>query len=138
MHQLTDRVAACLVQEAEASEKSQPPMVGTCRAIVKEVVGLGVEEQDRKRTWMADAGGWGAPGTACLRSDGTTAQLDKCLNACWAVLCVRLPMPEVLHTGGAPVPKTDPSVGQWRKPLPRRASLPASLFSTRTQAAAPT
>ncbi|KAI3436782.1 hypothetical protein D9Q98_006193 [Chlorella vulgaris] len=42
-------------KEAEASEKSQPPMVGTCRAIVKEVVGLGVEEQDRKRTWMADA-----------------------------------------------------------------------------------
>lgn len=32
-------------------------MVSTCRAIVKEVVGHGVEEEDRKRTWMADAGG---------------------------------------------------------------------------------
>ena len=56
-----DNTAACLLvpapQEAEASEKSTPPMVATCRAIVKEVVGHGVEEQDRKRTWMADAGG---------------------------------------------------------------------------------
>lgn len=43
------------LKEAEASEKSQPPMAATCRAIVKEVVGHGVEEQDRKRTWMADA-----------------------------------------------------------------------------------
>jgi hypothetical protein len=31
-------------------------MLATCRAIVKEVVGHGVEEEDRKRTWMADAG----------------------------------------------------------------------------------
>lgn len=31
-------------------------MAATCRAIVKEVVGHGVEEEDRKRTWMADAG----------------------------------------------------------------------------------
>lgn len=53
-------------------------MVGTCRAIVKEVVGLGVEEEDRKRTWMADAGahrgrrdgeaGWmAAPGMCWLQ-----------------------------------------------------------------------
>lgn len=27
----------------------------TCRSIVKEVIGLGVEEEDRKRTWMGDA-----------------------------------------------------------------------------------
>ncbi len=52
-------------QEAESSEKSQPPMAATCRAIVKEVVGHGVEEEDRKRTWMADAGGCGQP-TVCL------------------------------------------------------------------------
>jgi pre-mRNA-processing factor 6 len=43
------------LQEAESAEKSQPPMVATCRAIVGEVVGHGVEEADRKRTWMADA-----------------------------------------------------------------------------------
>ena len=30
-------------------------MIATCQAIVKEVIGLGVEEEDRKRTWMADA-----------------------------------------------------------------------------------
>ena len=29
--------------------------MATCRAIVKEVVGLGVEDADRKRTWLADA-----------------------------------------------------------------------------------
>lgn len=56
-------------QEAEGAERSQPPMVSTCRAIVREVVGHGVEEEDRKRTWMADAGGWvgcGRGGTALL------------------------------------------------------------------------
>lgn len=30
-------------------------MIATCRALVTEVIGLGVEEEDRKRTWMADA-----------------------------------------------------------------------------------
>lgn len=30
-------------------------MIATCQALVKEVIGLGVEEEDRKRTWMADA-----------------------------------------------------------------------------------
>jgi len=43
------------LKEAEAAEKSQPPMLATCRAIVAEVVGRGVEEEDRKRTWLADA-----------------------------------------------------------------------------------
>ncbi len=43
------------LKEAEASERSVPPMTGTCRAIVKAVVGLGVDDEDRKRTWMADA-----------------------------------------------------------------------------------
>ncbi|PSC71481.1 STABILIZED1-like [Micractinium conductrix] len=43
------------LKEAESSEKSHPPHLATCRAIVKEVVGHGVEEEDRKRTSMADA-----------------------------------------------------------------------------------
>ena len=30
-------------------------MVATCQAIVKAVIGIGVEEEDRKRTWKADA-----------------------------------------------------------------------------------
>ncbi len=42
-------------QEAEAAERGSPAMVQTCRAIVAAVIGLGVEEEDRKRTWMADA-----------------------------------------------------------------------------------
>lgn len=43
-------------------------MVATCRAIVKEVVGHGVEEEDRKRTWMADAGAWVCGGWARERA----------------------------------------------------------------------
>lgn len=43
------------VQEAEAAERSQPPMTATCLACVKAVIDLGIEEEDRKRTWMADA-----------------------------------------------------------------------------------
>lgn len=50
------------LKEAEACERAQPGMEVTCRAIVKHVVGLGVEEEDRERTWLADAevGGLGA------------------------------------------------------------------------------
>jgi len=42
--------------EAENAERSNPPQVDTCRAIVKAVVGLGVDDEDRQRTWMGDAG----------------------------------------------------------------------------------
>ena len=45
----------CMTQEAEAAEQANPPMVATCQAIVKEVIDIGVEEEDRKRTWKADA-----------------------------------------------------------------------------------
>ncbi len=49
-------VPSCVqVQEAEAAEQANPPMVATCQAIVKEVIEIGVEEEDRKRTWKADA-----------------------------------------------------------------------------------
>jgi len=44
-----------LLQEAEAAERSQPAMTATCIACVKAVIDLGIEEEDRKRTWMADA-----------------------------------------------------------------------------------
>ena len=47
--------AAVVTQEAEAAEQASPPMVATCQAIVKAVIGIGVEEEDRKRTWKADA-----------------------------------------------------------------------------------
>jgi pre-mRNA-processing factor 6 len=43
------------LKEAEAAERLQPPMTATCRAIVSAVVGIGVEEEDREATWLADA-----------------------------------------------------------------------------------
>ena len=43
------------MQEAEAAEKVQPPMIATCQACIKAVIELGIEPEDRKRTWMADA-----------------------------------------------------------------------------------
>ena len=45
----------CFPQEAEACERLDPPMIATCQALVSTVIGLGVEDEDRKRTWMADA-----------------------------------------------------------------------------------
>ena len=38
-------------------------MVATCHAIVREVIGLGVEDEDRKRTWTADAEEMGRKGS---------------------------------------------------------------------------
>lgn len=49
----TDREA--WLAEAEAAEKATPPYPATCAAIVEAVVGSGVEEEDRERTWLADA-----------------------------------------------------------------------------------
>ncbi|KAK9825509.1 hypothetical protein WJX74_002649 [Apatococcus lobatus] len=43
------------LKEAEGAERSQPPLVATCHAIVAAVIGLGIEDMDRKRTWVADA-----------------------------------------------------------------------------------
>lgn len=43
------------LKAAESAEKLDPPMVSTCRAIIAEVVGYDIEDEDRKRTWMADA-----------------------------------------------------------------------------------
>ena len=41
------------MKEAEAAERGGS--VETCRAIIKNTIGIGVEEEDRKRTWVADA-----------------------------------------------------------------------------------
>ena len=49
------RPSAYGMQEAEACERLDPPMIATCQALVSTVIGLGVEPEDRKRTWMADA-----------------------------------------------------------------------------------
>ncbi len=41
------------IKEAQNAEKSG--FVGTCQAIVRETIGIGVEEEDRKATWIEDA-----------------------------------------------------------------------------------
>lgn len=51
------------LKEAESAERASPPMVATCHSIVKEVIGLGVEEEDRRRTWAADAEEMGRKGS---------------------------------------------------------------------------
>jgi len=44
------------LREAEAAERAAPrPMVATCAALVDAVADLGVELEDRRRTWAADA-----------------------------------------------------------------------------------
>jgi hypothetical protein len=50
-----DAKAGARAQEAEAAERSDPPMLATCRALVGVAVALGVEAEDRSRTWKADA-----------------------------------------------------------------------------------
>ena len=43
------------LREAEAADKNDPPALAVCREIVRVTVGAGVEEEDMKRTWKADA-----------------------------------------------------------------------------------
>merc|ERR1712066_15176 len=43
------------LKEAEISEKTQPPMIHTCRAIINAVAGIGIKEKDQKQTWLIDA-----------------------------------------------------------------------------------
>jgi hypothetical protein len=59
-------------------------MVASCKALVKNVVGLGVEEEDRERTWLADAEvGPGALGVCVVVAVGAAcggwAGLSCCL-----------------------------------------------------------
>lgn len=42
-------------QQAEDAERAQPPFPVTCRAIVAAVIDVGVEDEDRRRTYKADA-----------------------------------------------------------------------------------
>ncbi|PRQ24673.1 putative PRP1 splicing factor, tetratricopeptide-like helical domain-containing protein [Rosa chinensis] len=41
------------MKEAEAAERAGS--VATCQAIIRNTIGIGVEEEDRKKTWVADA-----------------------------------------------------------------------------------
>lgn len=42
-----------LLQDAEECDKAGS--VATCQAIMRAVIGIGIEEEDRKHTWMEDA-----------------------------------------------------------------------------------
>jgi pre-mRNA-processing factor 6 len=55
------------VKDAEDAEKSGS--VNTCQAIIRNVVGHGIEEEDRKHTWMEDAEACAAHGAyECARA----------------------------------------------------------------------
>lgn len=41
------------IQDAEECDKAGS--VVTCQAVTRAVIGIGIEEEDRKRTWMEDA-----------------------------------------------------------------------------------
>ena len=43
------------MKEAENAERAAPALLTTCTAIVEQVLGIGVEEEDRLTVWMADA-----------------------------------------------------------------------------------
>jgi pre-mRNA-processing factor 6 len=43
------------LKEAETAEKNEPPATTVCREIVRVTVGVGVEDEDRKRTWQGAA-----------------------------------------------------------------------------------
>lgn len=42
-----------LPQDAEECDKAGS--VATCQAVIRAVIGIGIDEEDRKRTWMEDA-----------------------------------------------------------------------------------
>lgn len=41
------------VQDAEECDKAGS--VATCQAVIRAVIGIGIEEEDRKHTWMEDS-----------------------------------------------------------------------------------
>lgn len=43
------------MKAAEVAERSDPSMPATCRAIIATVIGVDVDDEDKKRTWVADA-----------------------------------------------------------------------------------
>lgn len=42
-----------LFQDAEECDRAGS--VATCQAVMRAVIGIGIEEEDRKHTWMEDA-----------------------------------------------------------------------------------
>lgn len=58
-----------LFQDAEECDKAGS--VATCQAVMRAVIGIGIEEEDRKHTWMEDADSVSRPhGLASIRGTG--------------------------------------------------------------------
>ena len=51
-----------LFQDAEECDRAGS--VATCQAVMRAVIGIGIEEEDRKHTWMEDADSVSSP--ACF------------------------------------------------------------------------
>ena len=68
-------------QEAEAAERADPPMVNTCREIVRAVIDYGVEKDDWKKTWKADAR-VGTPSDSLLFYSACPVHLQPMAAAC--------------------------------------------------------
>lgn len=44
---------ALVLQDSEECDKAGS--VATCQAVIRAVIGIGIDEEDRKHTWMEDA-----------------------------------------------------------------------------------
>jgi len=110
------------VQQAEEAEKSKPPMKATCRGIVEAVIELDVEEEDRKRTWKADA--------EAAAGRGSIETARAIYGHALKVLVRNLLPPPPLHLLVYKVPRRvfvpfllsfHPSGLPWRRPRARRS-----------------
>lgn len=45
----------CVPPSQDAEECDKAGSVATCQAVMRAVIGIGIEEEDRKHTWMEDA-----------------------------------------------------------------------------------
>lgn len=45
----------CCLLSQDAEECDKAGSVATCQAVIRAVIGIGIDEEDRKRTWMEDA-----------------------------------------------------------------------------------
>lgn len=57
-----NKISVFLFQDAEECDRAGS--VATCQAVMRAVIGIGIEEEDRKHTWMEDADSVSSP--ACF------------------------------------------------------------------------
>ncbi len=133
------------LKEAEEAERSG--FVSTCQAIVRETIGIGVEEEDRKSTWMDDAESCLAHGcvqTARAIYGHALSLFPGKRSGCARPTSRRTTAPRTRSTPGLrrrwPTARRPRSCGSWR---PRRSgwratSTPRAPFSPRPSGPTPT